>query len=165
MKALSARRPVHKIQWSSQMREFLGDTLDDFSPEKERNLEKIPATSRTTSSIRHETDYSIKKRALNSSIQRRLSEGKKQINLQAKNEEKQLIRSFKAPEKKHTKAFKKRFHDDHVIERVIDSRNEEYLATAEMMPNGRVADLRKARQLPPDRTAFVKSEHRVFYWG
>ena len=164
MKSLSARRKPVKLEWSDQMKEFLAETLEDFDPNT-GTLKKQPAkTCRAGTKIEHESDYVVKKRALHSSINRRLENGRKELKKRNDFEDQQIRLSFHPPVRQ-TKATTKRFHDHQVLERVIDMRNEEYINSAETMPNGRVIDLRKARQLPPDRSGYVKSEHRVFYWG
>ena len=165
MKPLSSRRrPVEKLQWSAEMREFLGENFDDYDPNNRRKKAQHAQTSRTGMIIHHETDYQIKKRALHSSLNRRLDNNRKQLKKQNDFEDYLIYISFHPPQRP-TKATAKKFHDKHVLEKVIDQRNEEYLQSIETLSNGSVADLRKARQLPPDRSGYVKSEHRVFYWG
>lgn len=157
--ALSSRRPVSSFQWSDNMRSILGDSFDQVVA-KEQKHPQIPQTARTA----RESQYTVQKRALNASLQRQKDKAMRQIQTNYKIESNRLQREFHPP-KVETKATHKRFHDYKVIERVIDSRNDEYIQSAETMPNGRTIDLRKARKLPPDNTSFIRSTNRVYYWG
>ena len=158
--ALSSRRPVSACQWSDNMKSILGENFDQAIVKKE----KQPQIAQTSRSTTRESQYTVQKRALNSSLKRQKELASKQIQRNYRVEQNQLHREFHPP-KKETKAFSKRFHDYKVIEHVIDSRNDEYIQSAESLPNGRTIDLQRARRLPPDNTSFIRSTNRVFFWG
>jgi hypothetical protein len=57
------------------------------------------------------------------------------------------------------------FHDRHIIERVVASRNQLYRIASRVVPNGAIPDLESLHALPKDSIAPTRDQPRVFFWG
>lgn len=163
VKALKNKRSLEQKQWSKNMNVFLNENLDAVIGVAPRTLS---ASQTRIRGKEHQTSssYARMKRALNSKLARRREIGTREIEKIHKLDEMRHIAFFKSLDL-HPKESSKRVRDERVIERVISSRNDEYMEAANTLPDGFVADLKKKRKLPPDRGTFYRSSQRVFYWG
>ncbi|OHT15151.1 hypothetical protein TRFO_42675 [Tritrichomonas foetus] len=167
---LSRRRRIDDdLKWSEDFDNFLNiskpkkhQNIDfSFSPSSKSNLRQI----RTPKQKRD--GYEGAKKAFLSAQNHRATLFKKYQNQMEKTEN--LLKKGKTPpciqkQIDFTRAPVKQT-DDHVIERVITVRNQEYRKSSKGLPKGYVIDLKTYHSLPPDRSFFVKGTPRVFFWG
>lgn len=169
---LSRKRKIEdNPNWSEDFDDFLKPTTTYESPRiihSEIRMSK-PNTNKhlATQPIKSHSNYEIKKKAFLSSQKLRTATFK---NFQSQLEKTEtLIRKARTPsciqKQKNFVRVPVKQVDDHLIERIISRRRQEYAATSNNLPKGYVVDLKMYHSLPPDRTFDQRETPRVFYWG
>lgn len=164
---LPSRRKVVVHKWSPKTEDVIRNPMkfDDFVDEER----EIPKTSRKRRQVntpkQHRDPYEVNKKAFlvhqqhQADMIRKYQKQMDRTELQIRKAEKASQRLQKKPEPI------RRIKDNHILEGVINRRNDEYIEGSEYVPQGFVTDINSSRKLVPDNKLYVKTGNRCFYWG
>ena len=166
---LSRRRQLEEdVNWSENVDDFLGLSHPEKKRPKTQQQPKFPNLHYTKSSnepkrsgyIGARNAFLSKQRQQETLVKKYQSSLEKSDNFLKKTKVPRCIQK----RREFTSAPVRQI-DDHVLERVITERNEEYYYTTRNVPKGYIVDLKTFRELPRDRQFFGKGTPRVFFWG
>lgn len=169
---LSARRPIrtNNPELDSSLRTFLrtpvklenlkNNNYDDRDLERRR-----PQTARPKSRFYtcREDNISNRRRAFEISHERKVKAALKQNEREWDEEER--YRKWKTAKVAQKREAPKKDADKHVLETIVQSRNEYYLSGIRDSRITQRTNVSALRTLPPEVRTVSRTSNRVFYWG
>ena len=165
---LSSRRKIPSTRgWSKTNNLLQNSSFDDFV--KDESTKSYKNTSKSGLSTPRDS-YEASKRAFDVSQKQKINNIK---SIENKHYKKDAVARqtrnavlMKQLPPKPTLPLPNPLRDNHVLEDVISSRNDEYIQASHYLPKGYVLDISATRALPPDRhNNGAKLSSRTYYWG
>ena len=165
---LSSRRKIPTTQgWTKTNNLLKNSSFDDFVKEDRVQSKTMKSRSGT---LTPRDSYEASKRAFEVNQMRKIHNIRSVENKHYKKDSiarqtRNAVLMRQLPPKP-TLPLSNPLRDDHVLEDVISSRNDEYIEASHYLPKGYVLDISATRALPPDRhNNGAKLSSRTYYWG